>query len=177
VIVSQAVHLFFPSVFAHWGTTTIGIRTGLPFGFQDDGILDTRLVVSRDGTHLHYSDAANGRSSFLTLGINDCGPTASAPGVEGGWCSPYSGAESRTAFDTSNIYMASGWLPSVDGNEVYLYYAGEPFTHGDALTNHTFQNNTGVGMLKLRKVTSTTRCRHAAMILQLVGKAHSIVLV
>lgn len=138
-------------MFKHWSIGVDGTTTGPPYEFVDDGILDTRLVVSPDGINLHYSDAANGRSSFLPLGVNECGPTASAPGVKGGWCNPFDGTQRDTSFDTSNVYMASGFVPSTDGNEIYLYYAGEPFTHGDDLTNHTFGNNTGVGMVRLRR--------------------------
>ena len=41
-------------------------------------------------------------------------------------CSPTSGVETKTSFDTSAMYMASGHLLSPNGNNVYLYASGNP---------------------------------------------------
>lgn len=49
------------------------------------------------------------------------------------------------------MYMADGWLPSNDGESIYLYIAGLPCTHGEILAEPLWGNNTGVRMLKLRK--------------------------
>ena len=71
------------------------------------GLLDIRLVVSRDGVSFNYTGATNPRAPFVPLGVNRCGGDAHAPGVKGGWCSPTSGVEAHTSFDTSAMYMVS----------------------------------------------------------------------
>lgn len=141
------VHLFFPSMMGHFSAS----KPGPPFGFADDALVDVRLVVSRDGVNLGYPPATNARAPFVPLGVNKCGALASRPSVKGGWCDPGSGVESTTSWDTSNLYMCPGYLPSADGTELHLFVAGQPFTHGDGLTNHSFGNNTGIGILKLRR--------------------------
>ena len=57
-------------------------------GFGNDGLLDIRLVVSRDNEKVGYSEAKNGRSPWVPLGVNKCGGAAHAPGNVDGWCSP-----------------------------------------------------------------------------------------
>jgi len=47
--------------------------------------------------------------------------------------------------------MASGFVPSVDGSEIYLYASGQPFTHGGDSVNQTWRENTGIGILRLRR--------------------------
>jgi len=42
----EGVHLFFPSFYHHFGHN--------PNGFGNDGLLDIRLVVSRDGYHVRF---------------------------------------------------------------------------------------------------------------------------
>ena len=65
---------------------------------------------------------------------------------------PSSGIEAKTAFDTSGIYMASGWAPSVDGTEVFLYSSGQPFSHGGYnVMPKTWGGNSGIRILRLRK--------------------------
>ena len=118
-------------------------------GYGNDGILDIRMVASRDGTRLNYSTARNGRAPFVPLGINDCESTT--PSVEGGWCSPFSGVEARTSADTSAMYMASGYVPSVDGHSLFFYSSAQPFTHGDKEPNQTYANNTGIRLNALRR--------------------------
>jgi hypothetical protein len=149
---NPVVHFFFPSMYYHFGPR-------FPFGFSNDGLLDIRLLVSRDGEHLYYvpDDRGGGsggsgvgfRSPFVSLGMNECGATA--PGILNGWCSPTSGIESKTTFDTSAMYMASGHLLSPDGNFIYLYSSGQPFTHGGDSSNQTWGRNTGLRVLTLRK--------------------------
>jgi hypothetical protein len=147
-ITTPVVHLFFPSIFHHFGS-------GVPFhGYSADGILDLRLVTSRDGSNLSYTDTQNGRSSFVPLGINDC---TSTPTVAGGWCDPETMQESKTSFDTSAMYAASGYLQSHDGHFLHLYSAGQPNTHGNWHPGtapggmNGWGNNTGVRLLRLRK--------------------------
>ena len=139
---NPAVHLFFPSYYAHFDSYSGAALSGEPgarppYGFGNDGLLDVRLVVSRDGKSLDYVPARNGRAPYVPLGLNECGPRASAPGVAGGWCSPFTGVEARTSPDTSAMYMASGWVPSADGTEVYLFGSAQPFTHGDDGQKHS----------------------------------------
>ncbi len=139
------VHLYFPSMYAHFGEN--------PYGFGNDGLLDIRLLVSRDGKKLDYVGprAAAARAPFVNLGLNKCGPYASAPSVADGWCSPTSGIEAKTHFDTSATYMASGHLLSPDGASLLFYASGQPFTHGGDSANQTWKNNTGIRVLQLRK--------------------------
>ena len=103
---NAAVHLFFPSFYQHFSSKA-------PFGFGNDGLLDIRLVVSRDGKELNYTTTTNGRSPYVPLGDNSCGPAAHAPSNPNGWCSPTTGIEgNHTDFDTSAMYMASGYIAS-----------------------------------------------------------------
>ena len=122
---------------------------GAPFGFSDDGLLDVRLVVSRDGKSLNYTTATNRRAPFVPLGPSDCG--ANTPDVLGGWCSPQSGIQAKTAYDTSGVYMASGYVPSNDGAEIFFYSSGQPFTHEPGEVPKTWGANTGIRVLRLRK--------------------------
>ena len=84
------------------------------------------------GIDIHYvPGASNARAPFVGLGMNECGPGASSPDTGwGGWCSPTSGIESKTSFDTSAMYMASGHLLSPNKEHVYMFSSGQPFTHG-----------------------------------------------
>ena len=149
-ISSPAVHLFFPSMFHHFGHD-------VPFTPQaEDGILDIRIVASRGILgNLSYTSAANSRSPFVALGVNDCG--ANTPSVRGGWCDPSTTSEAHTSVDTSTAYMASGFLPSHDGLELHLYSSGSPNTHGEWAPGkapggrNAWGNNTGVRILRLRK--------------------------
>eukprot|EP00656_Telonema_subtile_P000700 TRINITY_DN10339_c0_g1_i1.p1 TRINITY_DN10339_c0_g1~~TRINITY_DN10339_c0_g1_i1.p1 ORF type:complete len:490 (-),score=83.31 TRINITY_DN10339_c0_g1_i1:293-1762(-) len=138
-----AVHLFFPSMYRHFAHN--------PFGFGNDGLLDIRLLVSRDGgkSGLRYTPAPNARSPFVPLGVNRCG--ASSPTAVDGWCSPVSGVEASTSFDTSAMYMASGYLNSLDKQSLYLYSSGQPFTHGGDAANKSWGSNTGIRLLTLRR--------------------------
>ena len=61
------------------------------------------------------------------------------------------GIEAETSFDTSAMYMASGHLLSPDGNSVYMYSSGQPFTHGGDAGKHSWKNNTGIRVLTLRR--------------------------
>ena len=113
------LHLFFPSVFHHFASsTTFG---GPPVGRAPDGLIDVRFVVSRNGVNLSYADVDRPRSPFVPLGINRCGLGTSAPSTFGGWCSPANGEYSRTSFDTSMQWMAKGYVESNDGSELLMY--------------------------------------------------------
>jgi len=83
--------------------------------------------------------------------MNRCGGSAHAPSVKGGWCSPTTGIEAHTSFDTSAMYMASGYLPSVLGDEVYFYASGQAPTHGGDGAAKLWANQTGIRVLRARR--------------------------
>ena len=93
-----------------------------PWGYGNDGLLDVRLVTSSNGINLTYVPGRNGRSPYVPLGINRCGSRASSPSISEGWCSPQSGIEARINPDTSQIYMADGYVASNDGERVLLLH-------------------------------------------------------
>ena len=133
------------------GCTDHHFGPSAPFGFGNDGILDIRLVVSTDGRNLSYVAARNGRSPFIPLGINDCGHTT--PTVVGGWCNPFrggAGSVMQTSVDTSAEYMASGYVPSADGHELFFYSSVQPATHGGDATNLSWTNSSGIRISRLR---------------------------
>ena len=141
-IEDPTVHLYFPSYYSHF-------TSDAPYGFGNDGLLDVRLLVSRDGYNLTYVPGArNSRSPFVSLGINKCG--ASTPSIKNGWCNPYNGIEQHTAADTSAIYMASGYISSNDDTEVYLYASAQPFTHGGDAGKHLWGENTGIRVVRIQ---------------------------
>ena len=126
-------YLFFPTMFFHANLYGGHLSGG-------DGIEDARLLVSRDGKRADYPPAANGRMSFVPLGVNKCdfaGPLGMAGIVPDanarnlvGWCNQHDGSEGRTSFDTSKIWVSSGYALSSDGTAVRLYYGGNPWTEG-----------------------------------------------
>ena len=149
-IEDPSVHLYFPSYYSHF-------TSDAPYGFGNDGLLDVRLLVSRDGYNLTYVPGArNSRSPFVSLGINKCG--ASTPSIKNGWCNPYNGIEQHTAADTSAIYMASGYISSNDDTEVYLYASAQPFTHGGDAGKHLWGQNTGIRVVRIQIVSTFIFC-------------------
>ena len=142
-----AVHLFFPSFFSHF--TGNDKHSGPPNNRSNDGLLDTRLLVAhRSDGNLSYA-ADGSRAPFVPLGINRC--NGWTPSRTGGWCSPDDGSQSRTSRDTSTTWMAQGYIPSADGEQLQMYYTGTPYTHaGGADLKHSWGDNTGIGRLALR---------------------------
>lgn len=68
-ILHDNTYVFFPSFYHHFGHN--------PFGFGNDGLLDIRLVVSRNassGPLSYVPGAANARSPVVPLTLNLCGP-------------------------------------------------------------------------------------------------------
>lgn len=109
------VYLFFPSVFMHMEFAT---------GTGNDGILEGRLAVSRDGHTAKYVDAPNARGPFLPLGVNRCDelqPAKYPAGVE--WCAN-DATMGKSDFDASEIYTAAGYALGSDGESVIVYYGG-----------------------------------------------------
>ena len=90
----------------------------------NDGILEGRLAVSRDGVKAKYVDAPNGRAAFLPLGVNRCKPMLPAAyprGVE--WCPGNNPAsDGASDFDAAEIYTAAGYAESPNKEEVLVYY-------------------------------------------------------
>ena len=79
----EGVQLFFPAAMHTF-------PTAFPWGYENDGILDVRFAASRDGKTVNYvPGAANAREPWFEMGVNRCGPDASAPdSYRGGWCDP-----------------------------------------------------------------------------------------
>jgi hypothetical protein len=59
------------------------------------------------------------------------------------------------------MYMASGYVPSADGHNIFFYSSGQPYTHGQRAPNHTWANNTGIRILSLRRDVRRTPPRAA----------------
>ena len=99
----NGVYLFFPSVFMHMAFAESEDK-------GNDGILEGRLAVSRDGVSAAYVDAPNGRAAFLPLGVNRCAPMLPSTypaGVE--WCPGNNPAsDGQSDFDAAEIYTAAG---------------------------------------------------------------------
>jgi hypothetical protein len=152
--------VFFPSVYFHfsaavpqhpWNLT----RCSPLGGATNDGIWDSRLVVSRDGVDLHYAggrnaEARDARAPFAFQGNNRCdfGGSVKDPG---GWCNPFDGSYSHTSWDTSMVAFYPGVVESADGESIYLYKWGTAATHH--VQGHcpaTWGNNSGIGLMTLR---------------------------
>ena len=104
----NGVYLFFPSVFMHMAFAESEDK-------GNDGILEGRLAVSRDGVSAAYVDAPNGRAAFLPLGVNRCAPMLPSTypaGVE--WCPGNNPAsDGQSDFDAAEIYTAAGETASI----------------------------------------------------------------
>jgi hypothetical protein len=158
------VELFFPTMYHHFtaenrccghihrpGCLNKGdLCSAAPNDRDNDGLLNIRLVVSRDAHDLSYVDAEDGRRPIVELGINNCGPNAVHPTVHDGWCDMQDGVLATTAFDTSGGYMVAGSVISLDEEHVYTYASGQPFSH-DGFQDVTWGNNTGIQLLHSRK--------------------------
>ena len=93
-------------------------------GTGNDGILEGRLAVSRDGRNAKYVDAPNAREAFLPLGVNRCDelqPAEYPAGVE--WCAN-DATMGKSDFDASEIYTAAGYALGDGGESVIVYYGG-----------------------------------------------------
>ena len=135
-------------MFWHFGVGPGLVGPGPPWGLPIDGLLDVRLVVSRTGKTLNYTTARNARSPFVPLGVNTCG--ASTPSVAGGWCAPRSATQLRqTSPSTSAMWMASGYVRSPDGLEIFLYLQVQPNTHAGYKV-HVWGTNQGIRLLRMR---------------------------
>ena len=141
-IKDPSVHLFFPSMYYHFGSN--------PWGLSNDGLLDIQILASSDGENINF--IGDTTYPYVTLDNNNCGiGLQSKPLSKYGWCNPYTNDLKNTSFATSVVYMASGFLFSNDGTEIYQYSSGQPFTHGGDSVNKTWGTNTGIRLLVNRK--------------------------
>jgi hypothetical protein len=116
--------VFLPSAYHH-------LILDVPRG--NDGLIDIRMAVSRDGGRsAHYPSARDGRRPFVQLGANHCplksSPDASPRGMM--WCdakileAPGSNRSSRDAvtgsLDTSVMYALNGRVEAEDGEHLFL---------------------------------------------------------
>jgi len=116
-----AVLLAFPSVFAH---------KMFADHHENDGLVEVRLLASRDGVAAKYVPAANGRSPVLPLGQSGC--THLQPSIYPAgemWCNRTSEL-AKGDFDSGKIWAVSGLIESSDGRTVSIYYGGNPASHG-----------------------------------------------
>jgi hypothetical protein len=141
-IKEPSVHFFFPSIYYHFGSN--------PWGLPNDGLMDIQILESKDGENINF--VGDTTYPYLALDNNNCGTgLQSKPLSKYGWCNPYTHDLKDTSFATSVVYMASGFLFSNDGTEIYQYASGQPFTHGGDAVNKTWGSNTGIRLLVNRK--------------------------
>jgi hypothetical protein len=116
----DGIYLGFPSAFSH---TTFG------YGDGNDGLVDVRLIVSRDGVTFRFVDAIDGRAPWIPLGLNTCDQLVPADADPAGmqWCAKTATLEG-TAADGAALYMTQGVLPS--HGKVSVFYGAEAMTHG-----------------------------------------------
>ena len=149
------INWFFPTLFHHFtvpddcSTSSKKCRAA-PNGRGSDGLLNIRLVVSRaDTRNLSYVNAEDGRAPFVDFGLNKCGPNAVHTTSPGGYCDMKTGVLAETTFDTSGGYMVAGSVNSLDGDEVFTYASGQPFSH-NGWGYDTWGTNTGIRLLRSR---------------------------
>ena len=152
----EGIWLFFPSIYFHF------LPSAPISGIPNDGLWDTRLVVSRGGVDANLSyaggpvfgnEARNARRPLVPMGVNTCQFEGSVDEL-GGWCSywPTDSGESfvHSSFDTSYNALTRGYVVSPDGQWLYLYGSGQSMTHGGAHVGTVF-NESGVALLALRR--------------------------
>ena len=141
-IKDPSVHLFFPSIYYHFGSN--------PWGLSNDGLMDIQILASSDGKDINF--IGDTMYPYVALDNNNCGiGLQSKPLSKYGWCNPYTKDLMNTSFSTSVMYMASGFIFSNDGTEIYQYASGQPFTHGGDEINKTWGSNTGIRLLINRR--------------------------
>ena len=151
--------LLFPSFYRHLSQKDPKTGRPGPYGVGNDGLLDIRMLhggsVSRGELFdVEYSGARNARQPWVPLGVNRCAVSGSVGGnTTGGWCSQTGGDLARTDPLTSTNYMVHGFLLSSNGESVYQYVTGTPFTHAgwELQTEFAWKNNSAVERLVLRR--------------------------
>ena len=126
----DAAVLLFPSVYQH-----LLFETGLAdnSGGHNDGIIDIRFAAQHRTTDpkAHYSSANNGRSSFVPVAPNHCESLHVSRGQPAfNWCQSQAWAYANTPAGTGTNYMATGYILSEDGAQVYLYSGAMSSSHG-----------------------------------------------
>ena len=166
--------LLFPSFYRHLSQKDPKTGRPGPYGVGNDGLLDVRMlhggsVSSGEFFDVEYTGARNARQPWVPLGVNRCAVSGSVGGnTTGGWCSQTGGDLARTDPLTSTNYMVHGFLLSSNGESVYQYVTGTPFTHAgwELQTEFAWKNNSAVERLVLRRdgeaacarSTCTRRC-------------------
>eukprot|EP01052_Picozoa_sp_SAG31_P059218 SAG31_NODE_18543_length_632_cov_1.345216_2_plen_123_part_01 len=113
--------LAFPSVFAH---------KMFADHHENDGLVEARILASRDGVSAQYVPASNGRSPVLPLGQSGC--THLKPSIYPAgemWCNQTSEL-ALGDFDAGKIWAVTGLVESTDRRTVSIYYGGNPASHG-----------------------------------------------
>ena len=122
--------LFFTSAF---------YKTALHTPKCNDGLIDIRMAVSRDGGRTaDYPPARDARRPYVSLGVNSCANLEPAQWPAGmPWCNNANESEipgappaPPSSFDTSVMYMANGAVESPDGQHMLQFYSGTIFSHG-----------------------------------------------
>lgn len=114
------VYVGFPSAFSH---------TTFAYGDNNDGLVDIRFIVSRDGKRFQFVDAPDGRAPWIPLGLNTCDelvPAVADP-ANMQWCAKTATLE-RTSVAGAALYMAQGVV--TEGSKMHVYYGAEPMSHG-----------------------------------------------
>ena len=145
--------LLFPSFFHHFPSYQNASAGPWP-GMDHDGLLDVRFMfmdMSKRGEPdlPEYVDALNGRSPFISLGINRCHILGSES-QHGGWCNPNSTDLQRTSPRTGMSYFSPGLLLDARREQISLFSGAMPYTHGSGGLMSAGLNNTAIERWKLR---------------------------
>ena len=106
----ENVYVAYPSAFSH---------TTFAYGDGNDGLVDIRFVVSRDGNRFDFVDAPDARAPWIPLALNMCDELlpAMADPANMQWCAKTKTLE-RTSVDGAALYAAQGVV--VDGHKMYV---------------------------------------------------------
>ena len=111
----EDIYVAYPSAFSH---------TTFAYGDGNDGLVDIRFVVSRDGNRFDFVDAPDARAPWIPLGLNTCDELpAMADPANMQWCAKSETLE-RTSVDGAALYAAQGVV--VDGHKMYVHSPPSP---------------------------------------------------
>ena len=112
----ENVYVAYPSAFSH---------TTFAYGDGNDGLVDIRFVVSRDGNRFDFVDAPDARAPWIPLGLNLCDELlpAMADPANMQWCAKTKTLE-RTSVDGAALYAAQGVV--VDGHKMSVHSPSSP---------------------------------------------------
>lgn len=120
VVKYDDIYIGFPTAYSH---------STFAYGDTNDGLVDIRFVVSRDGKQFRFVDAPDGRASWIPLGLNTCDDLvpALADPANMQWCAKTATLE-RTSVAGAALYMAQGVV--AEGRKMHVFYGAEPMSHG-----------------------------------------------